>query len=243
MEKIQIVLNSKTANQYLNNKTTDCIFILPKIDVKRRHKAYISVIDASIPYSFYNVNSTNNTLNYTLNSIPYSLTITKANYNIRTLISFLQSNLEPGFTITYNSSTNKLQFTHSTYDFSFSNTSTCFELLGFEDNITYYSDSLTLLSTIGINLFTVRNVLIASSNFVLNNINSATPNKASIITSVPVDVNAGSIINYKNINNIKSLVHDIHNINTLHVQLLDQDADVLELNGLHWSLNLLLTIE
>ena len=64
MEKIQIILNSKTADQYLNNNTTDCIFIIPIIEVKRRHKAHISLTDVVIPYSFYNVNETNDKLNY-----------------------------------------------------------------------------------------------------------------------------------------------------------------------------------
>ena len=98
-------------------------------------------------------------------------------------------------------------------------------------------------SDVSINLFTIRNIQVSSSNFIMNNICSATPNKASIITSIPINVNMGSIINYRNINNISSLIHEITNINNLHIQLLDQDGDLLDLNGLHWSINLLLTIE
>lgn len=243
MEKIQIILNSKTANQYLNGSTSDCIFKIPRIAIKRRHKAHIALIDAVIPYSFYNINSTNDALNYTLNSIEYSLSISNANYNVNTLITYLQSQLQPGFTITYDSATNKLTFNHSTYEFSLLSSSTCFELIGFPENETVSSTSQTLTSTNGINFFTVRNVQISSSNFIMNNINSATPNKASIITSIPVNVNMGSIINYKNDNNISSLIHEITNINNLHIQILDQDGDLLNLNGVHWSLNLLLTID
>lgn len=243
MEKIQIILNSKTADQYLNNNTTDCIFKIPIIEVKRRHKAHISLTDAVIPYSFYNVNETNDKLNYVLNEITYNIEIEHANYNITTLIQYLTLNMDSGFTISYNSSTNKITFTHSTYEFTFLDSSTCQELLGFIENVSYSSDSLILRSVIGINFFTIRNIQIASSNFILNNINTATPNKASIITSIPVNCNMGGIINYNNINNISSLVHEITNINNLHIQILDQDGDLLNLNGLHWSINLLLTIE
>jgi hypothetical protein len=98
-------------------------------------------------------------------------------------------------------------------------------------------------SDISVNLFTIRNIQVSSSNFIMNNICSATPNRASIITSIPITVNMGSIINYRNINNISSLIHELTNINNLHIQLLDQDGDLLDLNGLHWSINLLLTIE
>ncbi len=242
-EKIQIMLNSKTANQYLNNRTTDCVFTIPNISINRRHRASISVINATIPYSFYNINSTNNTLNYEVNSVSYSLTITKSNYNVNTLITYLTSNLQPGFTISYSSATNKLTFTHDTLDFSFLSTSTCYELIGFEDNVTYNSSSQVLTSVIGINFFTIRNIQISSSNFILNNINTAVPNKASIITSIPIDSQMGSIINYKNINNITSVIHEITNLTNLHIQLLDQDGDLLDLLGLHWSINLLLIIE
>jgi hypothetical protein len=77
----------------------------------------------------------------------------------------------------------------------------------------------------------------------MNNIDTSQPNRASIITSIPINVNMGSIIQYDNRHNIQSLIHDITNINNLHIQILDQDGDLLDLNGLHWSINLLLTIE
>ena len=219
------------------------MFKLPQIDIKKYHKAHISLTDAVIPYSFYNVNSTNDTLNYELNSISYQLQITHANYNITTFIAYLQSNLQAGFTITYNSATNKILFSHSTYDFSFLSSSTCFELIGFIEGNTYTSSANNLTSVIGINFFTIRNIQIVSSNFIMNNINTITPNQANIITSIPINSQMGGIINYNNINNISSLVHEITNINSLHIRLEDQDSDILNLNGLHWSANLLLTIE
>lgn len=222
--------------------TTDCMFTLPLIELKKKHRAYISVIDAVIPYSFYNVNYTNNILIYELNSIQYTVTITKANYNINTLMTFLRDSMDSDFSITYSGATNKLTFEHSVYEFSFLPTSTCFELIGFTEN-THTSSSLVLTSDIGINLFTIRNVQISSPNFILNNINTSKPNKSSIITSIPVNVSQGSIINYTNNNNIQSLVYEITNISNLHLQILDQDGDLLNLNGLHYSVNLLLTIE
>jgi hypothetical protein len=194
-----------------------------------------------IPYSFYNVNSTNNILNYTLNGVNYSLEIVKANYNINTLITHLTTNLEDGFTISYNGATNKISFEHSTYDFSFNGNSTCFEILGLTEK-THSSTSRILVSDISLNLFTIRNIQISSSNFILNNINTASPNKASILISIDVDVIQGSIIIYRIVNNIDSLVHEINNISNLHIQILDQDGDILDLNGLHYSINLLLTV-
>jgi hypothetical protein len=206
------------------------------------------VIDAVIPYSFYNVNMTNNILKYVMRlpdistTAVQTITLPYANYNITTLIAKLKQLMDAGFNFTYNSSTNKLNITHTTNTFWFVAGTNCTELIGLNE-IFPSTESNNWLSDVSINLFTIRNIQVSSSNFIMNNICSATPNKASIITSIPITVNMGSIINYRNINNISSLIHEITNISDLHIQLLDQDGDLLDLNGLHWSINLLLTIE
>ena len=51
-ETIEIYLNSKFANQYLNNLTSNCVFYLPNIEVSAKEKAYINVKSAVIPFSF-----------------------------------------------------------------------------------------------------------------------------------------------------------------------------------------------
>ena len=66
------------------------------------------------------------------------------------------------------------------------------------DDINYTSSGLALESEYSINFFTVRNIQISSQNFIMNNINTSTPNKASIITSIPVNSNMNGIISYKN---------------------------------------------
>ena len=241
-EKIQIMLNSKTANQYLNNITTDCIFTLPQIDVKRRHKASISVLNAVIPHGFYNVNATNNIFSYVFTTGTETFEIPKGNYNISTLIQVILSLIDNTFNITYDSRTNKVTIVNSSKTFYFSSLNTCDELIGLDTNVSQ-SPVLSWTSNIGINLFTIRTLNISSDNFILNNINTAQPNKASIITIIPITTNAGGIINYSNTQGITSLVHEIDNINNLHVKLLDQDGDPLDLNGLHWSINLLLIID
>ena len=78
-ESFQIYLNSSNADSIVNNSYT---FILPNLEIADGNYIYLSVQYASIPYSFYNINSTNNLLNYTLNSVSYSITITSGNYNI-----------------------------------------------------------------------------------------------------------------------------------------------------------------
>ena len=63
-ESIQIHLNSKYALSYNNNHYSDCDFETNLIQIDDRYSIHLSVINLSIPYSFYNINSTNNVLFY-----------------------------------------------------------------------------------------------------------------------------------------------------------------------------------
>ena len=89
------------------------------------------------------------------------------------------------FVITYVSKTNKFIFTHSTEELIFLSKSNCFEISGFKDNYNYSSIDSILISTISINLFTIKNIYVCSNNFILNNIDSNNHNKSNIICSIP----------------------------------------------------------
>ena len=242
MEKIQIYLNSKNANKYINNQTSNTIFHLPHINIRKSNTVTITVLNAQIPSSFYNVNSGNNTLVYNENDGEIqTVTLTPSNYNINTLKAHIVS-LIPSFNITYSSSSNKLTISHSTYDFTLFSSSTCFELLGFSD-INHISTTLSLISDNVINLFTVRNLQIASDNFILNNIDAASPNSSNILASIPVSTSYNNIISYANIHDVYSEINNTRNLTNLHIKLTDQDGNVIELNNAHWSLTLLLSIK
>ena len=242
-ETINLFLNSKTANKYIDNNTSDCIFYMPVIQIPKHRKVYCSVQIAMVPHSFYNINSTNNTLKYTINGGgEQTLNITVGNYNVNTLMTFITSSIS-NLTITYSSSTNKLTFTHSLYDFTFESTSTCFEAIGFTDGYTYSSTSSVLTSDISLNLFTTRNIYVCSDNFQINNINNSTPNKTNILCSIPIDASHHSMISYSNVYGVRNMIHHVYNLTQLHIKLTDQDGNVLNLNGCHWSITLLLEIE
>ena len=140
-----------------------------------------------------------------------------------------------------------MTFTHTHHNFLLESFSTCFELLGFNEkseyNSTYISATNThiLNSVNGINLFVVRQVFIASDNFILNNINASNPNDTNILASVSVTGNPNSIIIYDN-TTTRHLIHYLNNVTNLNIKLLDQDGDLLNLNGVNWSITLELII-
>lgn len=244
-ETIQIFLNSKTATKYLGGYTSNCIFNLPRIVLPENSKFYLSIQSATIPYSFYNVDYFNNILIYNVNGGPdIHIEIPQGNYNTTSLKNYLSS-VMTGFTITYTSSNNTFTFTHASHDFQLKSSSTCMEILGFDENETYNSNSRILHSVNSINLFTIRNIYITSNNLSLNNINNSTPNVCTILAAIPLTSGQLSVINYSNLNNVRTNItrNDITNFTILHVSLTDQDNDILDLNGCHWSMVLQIDYE
>ena len=250
-EIIEIYLNSTTADAFPSDYTSDAVFHIPNIEIDRTEKAYISVKNCVFPYSWYNINFTNNILNYHVNNLLYTINLTKGNYNANTLkdhiYNLLTTQTYPNgndnkFTINYDIKTNKYTFSHLHHEFGFYKTSNCFELLGFSDS-NKTSSNRTLTSDIMINLFPIRQIYITSDNFILNNVNHASSSNSNIITSINVVGNPHSIITYNDSSNNSHLIHNLNNINNLSIKITDQDGDLINFNGSHWSLTLTLTIK
>jgi hypothetical protein len=249
---IELYLNSQTADSFPSGYTSDATFHMPTIEIAKDEKAYISVKNAVFSYSWYNVNYTNNILNYQVNNIPYSITFPQGNYNANTflimILNLLKNQTYPNgnysmFTIAYDVKTNKYNFGHLYYEFGFYKTSTCFELLGFSSNTDKISASKVLVSNIMINLFPIRQIYITSNNFILNNISHSDNSNANVITSLNIGTNPYSIINFTETNNNQHLIHNLSNITNLNIKITDQDFDLIDFNGVHWSLTLVLLIK
>ena len=248
---LEIYINSRTATRHYDDLISNSMYTLPIIEINKDEKAYICIKSAVIPNSFYNINNTNNKLNFVLDDDNYTLYLTNANYNINTFrahIYDLLFNFDYGsgntnhkhWTITYNPKLNKITYVHQFHNFSFLSSSTCFEMMGFKNGITYTSNLMMLMSVICCNMFTVKNIYISSDNFILNNIDSNNHSQSNIICSVPVQGSSGSFLFYQD--DQKHLVHNINNLTTLTLKLTDEDGDLIDFNDIHYSLTLEITI-
>lgn len=233
-----LYLNSKFALSKVGGSTSNCIFDFANLPIDDGD-IYCSIQTAQIPGTFYNVDSINNLFVYSVNGgANINLVIPESNYNVNTLLTYLQS-VMTGFTITFNSANNKYTFTHATNVFSFKSSSTCFEILGFTDGANYNSTGLNLTSLISVNFFTIKNVLIECSNLITINKHSSTLDaNAGILTSIPVSVSQGSILSYSNVFGLSDRITTIKNFAQLRIRLLDQDLDLLDLNGGEWTATL-----
>lgn len=232
VETFQIHLSSALANKYNDNLTSDCEFYLPIIEIPSNYHIHVSVENFACPYTFYNINSSNNYLEYYENGMLKHLTITPGNYNTNSLISKLLQSMT-NFTITYSSVTNKFTFSNI-FLFSFTNSSTCLSLLGFSTGMSATNYMLT--SDICVNLSPYRCICIGS-NLKTFSVNTLLPNNQSILASIPINTAPNSVIVYENKNNFKCNTYT-NTINNLRIRLMDHKFNTLDLNGCHWTITL-----
>ena len=109
----QIYLNSSQATTFLNgSKKSNLKFDLKDVVTldKNSIEVRLSLVSAQIPYSFYQINSTNNKiiLYYLGTTTPYY--IPYGNYNVNTFITQWNITLNNIITLTYSTVTNTFTF-------------------------------------------------------------------------------------------------------------------------------------
>jgi hypothetical protein len=197
---------------------------------------YISLKHATIPVSWYNVNSNNNIIIISLlDGTTYNLTIPVGNYTGITLasqINTLVSAVLPSFTCTFSIKTSKLTFTYSTMFFI--NYASSYKVLGFQKNI-INSSSLngsiySLTSSKVIDLIPVKCVCVHLSGMNTDNKSLNAPNNYSILCSIPVSSSPMGLIIYNN--ETFRYNTEQNQLSQITINLLDQDGNIIEFNGI-----------
>lgn len=174
----------------------------------------LKIFQACIPFSFTQINNTNNVIDYTYNSSSYYITIPVGSYSITALLSYLQTYLQTAHSIalnfTFNISTNLATFAFAstqtgfhTISFIQSSNPLLIKQLGFLTNITFQAISGTLVnatSTQSVNVSPSKNLYIRSDNFQQgDNAQEAISTKAGlsdILAIIPINVPFSNYINY-----------------------------------------------
>lgn len=236
MTKVQIYLNSKYAT-LKNNGTakSDLIFYFTSpIVPPQGSNMTLRVLNCSIPVSYSNINTSNNTL--VIDSTTY--TITTGTYNALTLKTELSALLGTNYTVAYDAVTNKFSFTSLT-NFTISKTSTCLKLLGFADGTDTTSTDSVLESSYPIDLSGDNTVYVDIANFTTNNLSSSVGGRTSIVKSILMNVPYGSVLFHEDGNENSALTIQEDHISFVHVRLLGEDATtLLDLNNADWQMTL-----
>ena len=196
-----------------------------------------------IPYTYYNVQTTNNKLVINWNSANHTLTVPAGNYTssqllteLNSLISAVNSNLS----VTYDSNTWTFSFIFSS---ALPNTgslilsqSTINQLIGFLSPAVDTAAAGTVTSAIPAQFMDNRFLFIECEQLGDNVLSSTPPNKYSWY--IPNIVNGGDMLSYQNNldHNQEFLIDTGSKYYHLHFTLQDESGNILNLNGSDWSM-------
>lgn len=241
-------VNMNSANAFIKNNGTynsDLVFKFPGLVKPEQHitSVQFQLVDAQIPVSFYNINYTNNTLNYQISSVSYSITADIGNYNFNTLASQLISKfLINGhtFTITLNKQNGIITLATPASNFILQ-VSSLFSVLGlFLSNHT--SSSFSLTADYPLNLLGITKIKIQSTNLNTYNVDSSNYGFSNNIGLIPVDQPSFGLIVYENKSTSKFLLRD-NRVDEIDIQLVDQNNNLINFNNIDWNLTILIELE
>jgi hypothetical protein len=236
INSIQIFLNSRYATETVGDNIANSIYYLPVISIPDGHHIYLSLQNASIPYSFYSITSFDNTFIFGLVAGPTTTYyVEPGNYTINQLISQIQAAMGASYAVTYSSITSKILITHSTSNFIIY-ASTFNHIIGFSKTTNTTSAANLLYGRDCINLNQIRAINV-EINFPTYNVNIAQPYNQNILATIPVYVAPFSIITYTNTNNFRTNLY-VNKLDQIQIRLLDNESRLIDMNGIQYQMTL-----
>lgn len=245
------LINLNSNNAIKNNTTflSNVFFPFPGlISSQNVKKASISVLNAQFPYSYYIINVYNNVLRMGVNGgAPFSLTLTRGNYNSNTLITEILAQLSlAGVTtisIALNTTTGSLSFTTTATSIEFySSGSTILRVLGFDPSTNYVSVAKVLTAPFPLNLLNTLKIRIASYALSTNTLDSATRGSLNILTAFPVNAEGYGLNLYENTTGYRTELQ-VKDLNGFDIQILDDDGNLINFNNVYWTITMILEID
>lgn len=188
----------------------------------------LSLYSASIPISFYNITSDENT--FTLGGTP--TTIPVGNYNVRTLMTALETAVS-GLVATYNSTTNKITLTYVQSPPLI--LTTIAKSLGFADNTTIFG---TMTAPYVVNIIDDYSLYLRT-NLNLTNARDENGNYSDILERVPIK-SSGSVVYYESPPNQHKNILGVKSVSDFTIALTyDTSNNLVDLNGCDWEIALL----
>jgi len=237
IESIQIYLNSRYATEIIGDNIANSVYYLPVIEIPDGHHIYLSLQNATIPYSFYSISTFDNTFSWGLvGHTVNTVTIPVGNYNITQIVSLLKSLMGGGYTITYSSITSKITITHNpSHEFTIY-AATFNHIIGFSKttNTTSVGHSIVGRDCVNVNQIRALNIEI---NFPTYNVNIAQAYNQNILATIPVYVAPYSIITYQNPNNFRTNLY-VNKLDQIQIRILDNENRLVDMNGINYQMTL-----
>lgn len=245
VEQKIVILDSKNATKNNGDYNSDVYFNFAGIltddaDIK---EIQVSIQNAQIPMSFYNVNVYNNILRITYNSTNYTITLTRGNYNSNTLITEITSQLAgqliTDIVITISSITGILKFVRSgSLNFTILSTGTINKTLGFLAGTNYTSVAGILNAPYPLNLLGLLKLKITSLELSTYNFDSSVLGNLNVIATIPIEAGTFGLIQYDNFANIQSILKNT-TLDGFDLQIYGDDNNLVNFNGIDWNIVLM----
>ena len=233
------MLDSRNATTYLKDSYNSSIifnFINPIKMNKNSINMTCCLNSFSCANSIYIINEYNSFLNINLNGTISYNTFTYGNYDSNTFMTQLIVQLGNLYSISLNSITNKFTLSHALFNFTILSSSTMYEIMGFQNNISISSISKSLVMPYMCNFNGITSINILLDNYNMSNIGSYSKSDESIIQSINIDPSS-SLITYNKSNNTKFLINDT-SVNYLQIDIMNDQDQLINLNNQNWHLTL-----
>jgi hypothetical protein len=228
----------------LNNgskKSSITFNLKTKIVIPRNVDAYIQLNSFKYFNAFYNINSSNNNFYFSLNGggqnieTVYVLQIPIGNYTISSILSYLNSELNPDIVLTYVGSLFKISFTSASYTFMIrSGVNDCLRLLGFSESTTEANETV---SRNLVNLAGTQVLYITLPNMHIQSNSSTSAVTSNILESINVDILGGSSKSFYNSSNIKYRIVDEF-VSSIDVMIFDENNNLVDFNNTDWFMSI-----
>jgi len=229
---VNVFLQSKDGKTNENN--SNCDFFLDRIiDSPRQDLGMlVSVLDAEIPYSFYNISDEIGNNKLTINSIEIS--IDEKNYSAFNIVDAFNEKFTTiqglSITMSFDDNTNKFTLVSPT-NFTI-NSTTMVKELGMDD---LPQTTTTYISNKVCNLAGTSSIYIRSDNMNIQNINSFGKTNG-VLAKVLVNSSPSNFIFFRPSTPQYFILGN--SLNFINIQLLNDDNDFIDFNGLDWSITL-----
>lgn len=214
----------------------------PVFEIKRgfNAKGPLSVVSVVVPVSYYAVNASNNTVDFTENGVDLTATVPPGNYNtttIRTALLAEMNAVSAGvFTMDYDPATFHLSWTNDTHTFVIDPDSTMGQILGVTATQTL---ALTQESNDAVELSGPRSIFVESralgrgrERHLVNGLQSR-----PVLVNIPVSVPAGDILTWEDASpGHHTFLTGTSQVNEIDFRLADLDGNEIDLNGLEWEI-------
>lgn len=242
-----INLNSSDAVQNNNAFLSDVRFNFTNILSDEQNINYVTcgVLNAQIPVSFYTINYTNDTLNFSVDGGSVKqLLVTRGNYNSNSLITELKTQftmLGYTFEIITSKISGVMTFSSVGHNFTFYGTSSLFPIIGFPTGTNYHSSISSLTAIRPLNLLGIKRLKVNSVALSTNVYDSAGFSLSSNIASIPINVQSFALIDYVNSSNAFPILKSKF-VTYIDIQIVDEDGNLINFNGVNWTMTLQMNI-